>query len=341
MSTAKKNVAFPRADLTRLNRAGPRTSPLPGEAFFGLADAVPLRSIGPSLSSSPCFYLSPVRLRSPSFSLFLSVPLPRSPRARPIDITFSVRSEKHRMFLPRFLAPRWSHSLFLTTRSLFFYFSLPPFLSCQETFYLLSSSLFPSPNAHFLRSYLGSLSHLPLSSPLPFCHTTTYIRIRSSLFVVRQPVSLSPTCFFLGPAASTVGPVLLSHPLDSPLQRSLLAIFHARSFHLRLASSRRRLAEIFSLLPSRNEQCGGSGMQDGRRTLEPRATRTLLRVDGNERDVTRIRGTSSGPEKENKKERERERVRRGRGKGEKRMRKKEGVIRGPTRKRATRTENKR
>lgn len=58
-------------------------------------------------------------------------------------------------------------------------------------------------------------------------------------------------------------------------------------------------------------------MQDGRRTLEPRATRTLLRVDGNERDVTRIRGTSSGPEKENKKERERERVRRGRGKGEK------------------------
>lgn len=82
-------------------------------------------------------------------------------------------------------------------------------------------------------------------------------------------------------------------------------------------------------------------MQDGRRTLEPRATRTLLRVDGNERDVTRIRGTSSGPEKENKKERERERVRRGRGKGEKRVRKKEGVIRGPTRKRATRTENKR
>lgn len=77
-------------------------------------------------------------------------------------------------------------------------------------------------------------------------------------------------------------------------------------------------------------------MQDGRRTLEPRATRTLLRVDGNERDVTRIRGTSSGPEKENKKEREGER-----GKGEKRMRKKEGVIRGPTRKRATRTENKR
>lgn len=82
-------------------------------------------------------------------------------------------------------------------------------------------------------------------------------------------------------------------------------------------------------------------MQDGRHTLEPRATRTLLRVDGNERDVTRIRGTSSGPEKENKKEREGERVRRGRGKGEKRMRKKEGVIRGPTRKRATRTENKR
>lgn len=49
-------------------------------------------------------------------------------------------------------------------------------------------------------------------------------------------------------------------------------------------------------------------MQDGRRMLEPRATRTLLRVDGNERDVARTRGTSSGLEKEKEKERrERER----------------------------------
>jgi len=40
-------------------------------------------------------------------------------------------------------------------------------------------------------------------------------------------------------------------------------------------------------------------MQDGRCTLEPRATRTLLRVDGNEKDVTRTRGTSNRSEKEN------------------------------------------
>ncbi|KAH0535368.1 hypothetical protein KQX54_016056 [Cotesia glomerata] len=31
----------------------------------------------------------------------------------------------------------------------------------------------------------------------------------------------------------------------------------------------RSLAEIFYLLPSRNEQCGGSGMQDGRRWASP------------------------------------------------------------------------
>lgn len=66
-------------------------------------------------------------------------------------------------------------------------------------------------------------------------------------------------------------------------------------------------------------------MQDGRRTLEPRATRTLLRVDGNERDVARTRGTSSGPERERENEKERERARGGRGKEEKRKRKKEGV----------------
>lgn len=47
-------------------------------------------------------------------------------------------------------------------------------------------------------------------------------------------------------------------------------------------------------------------MQDGRHTLEPRATRTLLRVDENERDVGRTRGTSSGLEKENEREREEE-----------------------------------
>lgn len=87
-------------------------------------------------------------------------------------------------------------------------------------------------------------------------------------------------------------------------------------------------------------------MQDGRRTLEPRATRTLLRIDGNERDVARTRGMSSGPEEENEKERrerETERVREGREKKEKRKGKKEGVrvIRGPTRKRVTKIENER
>lgn len=51
-------------------------------------------------------------------------------------------------------------------------------------------------------------------------------------------------------------------------------------------------------------------MQDGRRTLEPRATRTLLRVDGNERDVARTRETSSRSEKENERARRRKRKRR-------------------------------
>lgn len=62
-------------------------------------------------------------------------------------------------------------------------------------------------------------------------------------------------------------------------------------------------------------------MQDGRRMLEPRATRTLLRVDGNERDVARTRGTSSGLEKEKEKER-RERERGGGGRKEKKRRRK-------------------
>lgn len=82
-------------------------------------------------------------------------------------------------------------------------------------------------------------------------------------------------------------------------------------------------------------------MQDGRRMLEPRATRTLLRVDGNERDVARTRGTSSGLEKEKEKERRERRERERRRKKRKKKRKKEGVIQGPTRKRVTRIENER
>ncbi|KYN09070.1 hypothetical protein ALC57_19038, partial [Trachymyrmex cornetzi] len=176
------------------------------EAFFGLADAVPLRSIGAfSLSPPPPpsvpFILLPFPI-SP-FSLFLSLSIyafaPITP-AWPIDITFSVRSEKHTVVLPHFLAPRWSHSLFLTTRSLFFCFSLPPCLSCQETFDFPSSSLFLSPNAHFLRSYLGSLSHLPPpSSPPPtispyhclYQNTSFFVRHVEACHSLSLPLALS------------------------------------------------------------------------------------------------------------------------------------------------------
>lgn len=80
-------------------------------------------------------------------------------------------------------------------------------------------------------------------------------------------------------------------------------------------------------------------MQDGRCTLEPRATRTLLRVDGNEKDVTRTRGMSNRPEKENG-ERKGERVRvRGRRKRKKCMEEERGNT--TRRKRATKIENER
>lgn len=50
----------------------------------------------------------------------------------------------------------------------------PP-LSCQETFDLLSSSCLPLLNAHFARSYRGTLSHLP---PLP-----SYPHLFSPIFI--------------------------------------------------------------------------------------------------------------------------------------------------------------
>lgn len=47
-------------------------------------------------------------------------------------------------------------------------------------------------------------------------------------------------------------------------------------------------------------------MQDGRRVLEPRATRTLP-IDRNERDIVRTRETSSGSGERRKIKREKER----------------------------------
>lgn len=220
-----------------------------------------------SLSYSLYFYLPPCNpARDP--------PIPPSPSAPRDIVTVAL-----------------CLSLSLSTRSFTdivpspFLFLAPPCpwspLSCQETFDLLSSSLLPFPNAHFTRSYRGTLSHLPslllptpflsylsyycLSGYVPLCPSYRGVVSPSHLLFVgarclnrglillspsTPTSSLSPTGFFSlpSPPSSTRDP----STFDSP------------------RASRRRLAEIFSLLPSRNEQCGGSGMQDGRRVLEPR-----------------------------------------------------------------------
>lgn len=49
-------------------------------------------------------------------------------------------------------------------------------------------------------------------------------------------------------------------------------------------------------------------MQDGRRVLEPRATRTLP-IDRNERDIVRTRETSSGPRERGREKKKRKRER--------------------------------
>lgn len=112
--------------------------------------------------------------------LTLSFSYPSGPDARlhpSLAFNFFVPS----LFLPSFPpVPRYSHLLFYRYYSVLF--SSSPFflyapLSCQETFDQLSLSFFlPSPNIHFLRSYLGTFSHLPppltysfsLSLPLSF-----------------------------------------------------------------------------------------------------------------------------------------------------------------------------
>lgn len=202
------------------------------------------------------------------------MPLPRSPRARPIDITFSVRSEKYRgstaflrfttvpLALSNNIAPSFSVSLSISVfhvkkRSI----SYPgySFLGRMLIFFALTSVLFP-------------ISHppsFPFSSPLPFCHTTAYIRIWVSSSDAHKPVSPShllfsgARCFDRGPRSS----LPLSHSTHLSSFPSSPSSTRDPSTFDSPRASRRRLAEIFSLLPSRNEQCGGSGMQDGRRTL--------------------------------------------------------------------------
>lgn len=129
---------------------------------------------------------------------------------------------------------------------------------------LLSRFFFPSP--FFL--YLFSLSRV--ASPY---HYLSVIWASSSCS--RRNGSLPPV-LHQGPDSPRLGPRSSPPPSHQP---NALA-FPPRHSSARDPStfgspraSRRRLVEIFSLLPSRNEQCGGSGMQDGRCTLGPRATR--------------------------------------------------------------------
>lgn len=144
------------------------------------------------------------------------------------------------------------------------------------------------------RSFSSLLPQFPFSSPLltlsrsptllPYHYLSVYGPLRSS----HVGLSLSPACSPLRPAVSTAAlfssSTLSSTSLAFPLHHLPRAILPPST-----RASRRRLAKIFSLLPSRNEQCGGSGMQDGRCVLEPHATRTLLQVNGNEKDIARRR----------------------------------------------------
>lgn len=190
--------------------------------------------------------------------------------------------------------------------------------SCQETFKLLSSSLFLSSSA---RSFLALTSVLFPTSPLtcfpfltlpPFSPYHCLSALQASSSVARRgcsslfpfhSLSHGDPLLRTGPRSAIPLPLPNNSPLLSP--PSSPSSTRDSSFDSPRAS-RRRLAEIFSLLPSRNEQCGGSGMQDGRRVLEPRATRTLP-IDRNERDIVRTRETSSGSGQRRKIKREEER----------------------------------
>lgn len=150
-----KNITFPRTDLTRLNRDGPRTLPLPGEAFFRLADAVPLRFIGPTV----CFRFSRSNLIPASPLVVYSPPLLRRPLDRPsIDIAFS-----------------------LSTKDTFEFLVPPsPYTLC---------SLSPSPSRHLLSRSL-SLRHPLSTSPfsLPPRRTFHYIVLLSVYFFLTSPL---------------------------------------------------------------------------------------------------------------------------------------------------------
>lgn len=130
------------------------------------------------------------------------------------------------------------------------------------------------------RSFSSLLPQLPFSSPLltlsrsptllPYHCLSVYGPLRPS----HVGLSLPPACSLLRSAVSTAAlfsSTLSSTSLTFPPHHLPCAILPPST-----CASRRRLAKIFSLLPSRNEQCGGSGMQDGRCVLEPHATRTLL-----------------------------------------------------------------
>lgn len=140
--TTAKNITFPRTDLTRLNRDGPRNSPLPGEAFFGLADAVPLRSIGPSA----CFRFSRSFL-IPLSSLTFYPPLCCPARTPSIDITFSLSPNKP-LGSPFFL--RTLYFACLLSLALFKHILAPPlFLSLWHPFIVI----FPPPSILSLSPY--------------------------------------------------------------------------------------------------------------------------------------------------------------------------------------------
>lgn len=140
--TTTKNITFPRTDLTRLNRDGPRTSPLPGEAFFELADAVPLRSIGPDVC---------IRFSRSSF----------------VPLSFLLRFSSLTVYTPRSFAAR-SHT-FHRYHFFSFFEETFGFLFLSSATVFRVSSLFHAPTF-----FVG----VPLSLPLPLPPFYQYLSSR-------------------------------------------------------------------------------------------------------------------------------------------------------------------
>lgn len=280
------------------------------------------------------------RLLLLSPTLFIPA-FPLATRARPTDTTFSVRSERHRDCSTLSLSLSLSHvsparSFTDISLPLFSTPSLPPFpwlpLSCQETFDLLSSSFFPSPNALFARSYHGTLSHLPsLSSyQFPFSSISSFIPlpigIRASLSVTRRNSLSLALALHRGPLSQPGPHSPTSLPPSPHLSRRLASpAFPLRHLPRAILPPSTRLAHpaVVSLryspfCPRGTSNAEAQVCKMAAACWSLNATKTLLCFDESEEDAVRKR------EGEGEKERMRERERQVSERGRRRKQKNEG-----------------